>query len=89
MQLLAIVLAFAATALAATIGARDGCTPSAYQCAGDGWQVCDVSGTWQVSRSHSFVVLFFAGSHRCAPQNAGSCGDGQSCQLQGPSIYCQ
>ncbi|KAK2074776.1 hypothetical protein P8C59_008957 [Phyllachora maydis] len=68
MQLLAIVLAFAATALAATIGARDGCTPSAYQCAGDGWQVCDVSGTWQ---------------------NAGSCGDGQSCQLQGPSIYCQ
>jgi len=50
--IIALVLAVAAIAAPTENEKRGVCTPATYSCTPDssGWQVCDVTGNWDVSR---------------------------------------
>ena len=54
MKILIVALALAATTFGAPVEEvkRAACTPATYSCTtpATGWQVCDVSGNWVVSK---------------------------------------
>jgi hypothetical protein len=62
MKIIIAALALAATAFGAPadgLQRRQACTPATYSCTPDttGWQVCDVTGVWDVSKPSAFLTL--------------------------------